>query len=191
HRLAKTLSDVTSIGYGLGRMGLGAVTGEEDAEAGDAAFELLELADVDDDRGEPEVGQVVRGARGGGGDQDAVAAERDDVAAGLLGDRPDGREEAGRDQLGQHQERAVRQGGHRGLQVQDAAQRDGDHGTAQRGQQGPQLADAPAVGPAAAADVHGAAGLEHVAAVQGAGGLDPGGAQAQRPDGFPGPGYLA
>src|SRR6185312_14910260 len=105
HRLAKTLSDVTSIGYGLGRVGLGAVTGEEDAEAGDAAFELLELADVDDDRGEPEVGQVVRGARGGGGDQDAVAAERDDVAAGLLGDRPDGREEAGRDQLGQHQER--------------------------------------------------------------------------------------
>jgi hypothetical protein len=65
--------------------------------------------------------------------------------------------------------------------MQHVPQRDGDHGTAQRGQQRAQLADARAVGPPAAPHVHGVAGLQHVAAVQRAWLADPGGAQAQRP----------
>ena len=59
------------------------------------------------------------------------------MAAGLLGDRAHGREQAGRDQVGQQQEGAVGQRGHRRLQVQHRAQRDGDHGAAERGQQRP------------------------------------------------------
>src|SRR6266540_575438 len=48
---------------------------QQHAQAGDAAFELLELADVDDDRGEAQVVEQVGGPRRGRGDQDAVTAD--------------------------------------------------------------------------------------------------------------------
>jgi hypothetical protein len=116
------------------------------------------------------------------GDQYLVPAQRDDMAAGLFGHRADRGEQRGRHELREQQERAVGQRGHRGLQVQHVPQRDGDHGAAQRSQQRPQLADARAVRPPAAPHVHGVVGLQHIAAVQSPRFLDPGGAQAQRPD---------
>ena len=72
--------------------------------------------------------------------------------------RADRREQPGRRQLREQQERAVGQRGHRGLQVQHVAQRDGDHGARQRSQQRAQLADARAVSPPAAPHVHRVAG---------------------------------
>ena len=72
--------------------------GQQHAQAGHAAFELLELADVHDDRGVPEFGQQVRGRRCGRRDQHVRAAERDDMTAGLLRNC-DGAGESGSERL--------------------------------------------------------------------------------------------
>ena len=101
---------------------------------------------------------------------------------GLLLHRAHRREQLGRDQAGQQQERPVGQRGHRGLQVQHPAQRHRDHGAAQRRQQGAQLPDALTVGPPAASHVDDLAGLEHVTALQRARRLDAGRPQSERAD---------
>src|ERR1017187_4267 len=129
-------------------------SGQQHAQAGDAAFEFLELADVHYDRGEAQVVQELSGTGGGRCDQHLVPAQRDDMASALFGHRADRGEQPGRHQLREQQERAVGQRGHRGLQVQHVPQRDGDYATAQRSQQRAQLADPRAVGPAAAPHVH-------------------------------------
>ena len=74
--------------------------------------------------------------------------------------------------VGGHQ-RPVGQRGDRGLEVQHAAQRDGDDPAAAGGGVAAQLADALAVGAPAAADVERAVDLQHVAAVERARRLDP------------------
>src|SRR6185437_13169263 len=61
--------------------------GHQDAQAGHAALELLELADVRDDRREAKILDQPGGAGSGRGDEHAVTAEGDDVTAALLGDR--------------------------------------------------------------------------------------------------------
>src|SRR5580692_3336253 len=75
-------------------------SGQQHAQAGDAAFELLELADVHHDRGEAEVVQEPGGAGSGRCDQYLVTAQRDDMAAGLFVHRADRREQLGGHQLG-------------------------------------------------------------------------------------------
>ena len=64
-------------------------------QAGHAALELLELADVDDDRLVAERGEELRAARAVGGDQERRLVEHDDVRARLLGDGLEAREDRG------------------------------------------------------------------------------------------------
>jgi len=56
-------------------------SGQQHAQAGDAAFEFLELADVRHDRGQAHAVEEIGGAGSGRGDQHLVCAQRDDMAA--------------------------------------------------------------------------------------------------------------
>ena len=62
-------------------------------QAGDAALELLELRDVNRDRGVAEIGDQFRGPRRGRGHQQPAVAEIDDVRTGFLRHRPEMRPE--------------------------------------------------------------------------------------------------
>ena len=62
---------------------------------------------------------------------------------------------------------AVRQRGHRRLEVQHQVQRDGDDGRSERREDVPELADTGGVRPAAPADVDGGPDLQDVTAVEG------------------------
>ncbi len=113
------------------------------------------------------------------------------MRAGLLGNGAEGGEEGGvLDQGGVADDRAVRQGGDRGLQMQHPADRYGDDTGPQRFEGGAELAYPLGVGAAAAADVHGVADLEDVAAVERAGRADLVERAAQRLGGAAGGGYL-
>ena len=82
-------------------------SGQQHAQAGDATFELFELADVHHDRGEAQIVLEIGGAGSGGGYQHPVPAQRDDMAAAFFLRRADCREQPGRHQLRQQEERAV------------------------------------------------------------------------------------
>ena len=75
-------------GHGAGAAAATAalLAGYQYAQAGHAALELLELADVDHDGMETEVGDHGRGSRRGCGDEDVGVAEHHDVRAGLFAD---------------------------------------------------------------------------------------------------------
>ena len=117
-------------------------TGHQHAQAGDAALELLELADLDHDRRRSPGRSASSPVRGADAAISTVAAERDHVRAGLLRATGTRAGPAGRRAAAAAQHGAVRQRGDRGLQVQHRVQR---HGTtpAERLQQPAQLAGCP------------------------------------------------
>ena len=141
---------------------------QPDRQARDATFELLELADVDDDGLVAEVGEELGAARAVGGHEQLGAAEQHDVRSRTLPvPARTGEERRVVDQRRVPDDRTVGQRGDRRLQVQDLRQRDGDDGRAERFEDRAQLADALAVRASAPADVDGVSDLEDVAAVEG------------------------
>ena len=123
--------------------------------------------------------------------QDGAVAGRHDVGSLLLRDGPQGRERRRVEQGGVGaDDRAVRQGGDRGLQVQHLPKRNRHHRAAAGRHLPAQLADALAVGTPAAAHVERRPHLEDVTSVERAGLLDARELEPQFGDRLLGPGDL-
>ncbi len=158
---------------------------QQDAHTGHAGLDLLEFTDVDGFHAEPEVADDRGRSRRIGGQHDGVA-EAEHVSAGLLarGMYSVARRLEDRlvDPAGNGDQRSVREGGDRRLQVQAARYFHGDNDATQRADDGRELIDGGRGGPRRQADEHMTADAQDIAAIEGAGRVDRGERQAERRD---------